>query len=156
MRVAGPGLQGRMYHREGVSAAKTGRGAGRGGAALRNVTRPMGAGRLGHLGTSEIDGEERKVSGFTFTLGDSRMMMAEAALTSSFRRCSVNSAECGFTPRLCRPYRARVLRFDDQAHEPDHGCRTGAVVVRMREAARRRSVVLVEDAAETPQSADAY
>ena len=34
----------------------------------------------GHLGTLEINGEERKLSGFTFTLGYSRMMMAEAAL----------------------------------------------------------------------------
>jgi transposase len=34
----------------------------------------------GHLGTLEIDGEECRLSGFTFTLGYSRMMMAEAAL----------------------------------------------------------------------------
>jgi hypothetical protein len=34
----------------------------------------------GHLGTLEVDGEERKLSGFTFTLGYSRMMMAEATL----------------------------------------------------------------------------
>jgi transposase len=34
----------------------------------------------GHLGTLEMNGEERKLSGFTFTLGYSRMMMAEAAL----------------------------------------------------------------------------
>jgi transposase len=34
----------------------------------------------GHLGTLEMDGEDCKLSGFTFTLGYSRMMMAEAAL----------------------------------------------------------------------------
>jgi transposase len=34
----------------------------------------------GHFGTLTTDGEERKLSGFTFTLGYSRMMMAEAAL----------------------------------------------------------------------------
>jgi len=34
----------------------------------------------GHLGTLELDGEGRKLSGFTFTLGYSRMMMAEATL----------------------------------------------------------------------------
>ncbi len=34
----------------------------------------------GHLGTLEIDGQERKLHGFTFTLGYSRRMMAEAAL----------------------------------------------------------------------------
>jgi transposase len=33
-----------------------------------------------HLGTLAIDGEEYRLSGFTFTLGYSRMMMAEAAL----------------------------------------------------------------------------
>jgi transposase len=38
---------------------------------------PAGASGLGHLGTG---GEERKLSGFTFTLGYSRMMMAEATL----------------------------------------------------------------------------
>jgi transposase len=34
----------------------------------------------GHLGTLETDGRERQLWGFTFTLGYSRMMMAEAAL----------------------------------------------------------------------------
>lgn len=34
----------------------------------------------GHFGSLQIDGVERKLSGFTFTLGYSRMMMAEAAL----------------------------------------------------------------------------
>ena len=34
----------------------------------------------GHLGTLEMEGEEYSLSGFTFTLGYSRMMMAEAAL----------------------------------------------------------------------------
>jgi transposase len=34
----------------------------------------------GHLGTMEINGEERKLWGFAFTLGYSRTMMAEAAL----------------------------------------------------------------------------
>jgi len=34
----------------------------------------------GHLGTIEMDGQERKLNGFTFTLGYSRTMMAEAAL----------------------------------------------------------------------------
>ena len=34
----------------------------------------------GHLGTLEINGEERKLWGFTFTLGYSRTMMAEAAV----------------------------------------------------------------------------
>jgi transposase len=34
----------------------------------------------GHLGTLELDSMERQLWGFTFTLGYSRMMMAEAAL----------------------------------------------------------------------------
>ena len=34
----------------------------------------------GHLGTIEMDGKPRSMSGFTFTLGYSRAMMAEAAL----------------------------------------------------------------------------
>jgi transposase len=34
----------------------------------------------GHLGSWEMNGERRKLWGFTFTLGYSRMMMAEAAL----------------------------------------------------------------------------
>lgn len=34
----------------------------------------------GHLGTIEMDGEQRALHGFTFTLGYSRAMMAEAAL----------------------------------------------------------------------------
>ncbi len=34
----------------------------------------------GHLGSIEIDGKTRQLSGFTFTLGYSRAMMAEAAL----------------------------------------------------------------------------
>ncbi len=104
----------------------------------------------GHLGTIEIEGEERKVSGFTFTLGYSRMMMAEAALDQqlpmllrmheeAFRQLGGVPEEIlydrmktvwtglddrgeviwhpmfldfarywGFTPRLCRPYRAQT------------------------------------------------
>jgi transposase len=34
----------------------------------------------GHLGTIEMDGQQRTLNGFTFTLGYSRAMMAEAAL----------------------------------------------------------------------------
>jgi len=34
----------------------------------------------GHLGTIEMDGEDRNLWGFAFTLGHSRMMMAEVAL----------------------------------------------------------------------------
>lgn len=34
----------------------------------------------GHLGTLEMNGEQRKLSGFTLTLGYSRMLVAEAAL----------------------------------------------------------------------------
>ena len=34
----------------------------------------------GHLGTIEMDGQQRALNGFTFTLGHSRAMMAEAAL----------------------------------------------------------------------------
>jgi transposase len=34
----------------------------------------------GHLGTIEMDGQQRTLNGFTFTLGYSRTMMAEAAL----------------------------------------------------------------------------
>ena len=34
----------------------------------------------GHLGSIDMDGVERKVWGFTFTLGHSRAMMAEAVL----------------------------------------------------------------------------
>lgn len=34
----------------------------------------------GHLGTLTVNGERQRVSGFTFTLGYSRIMVAEAAL----------------------------------------------------------------------------
>ena len=36
----------------------------------------------GHLGTIEVDGKPRPICGFTFTLGYSRAMMAEAALAA--------------------------------------------------------------------------
>ncbi len=52
-------------------------------AAVRRFETPPGRqGQVdwGHLGTLEMNGEERKLSGFTFTLGYSRMMVAEAAL----------------------------------------------------------------------------
>ncbi len=103
----------------------------------------------GHLGTLEMNGEECKLSGFTFTLGYSRMMMAEAALDQklgtllrmheqAFRELGVPqeilydrmktvwididergevvwhpvfldfARYWGFTPRLCRPYRAQT------------------------------------------------
>ena len=104
----------------------------------------------GHLGSIEIDGVEHKLWGFTFTLGYSRMMMAEAALDQklgtllrmheeAFRQLDGVPREIlydrmktvwletdergeivwnpvfldfarywGFTPRLCRPYRAQT------------------------------------------------
>jgi transposase len=104
----------------------------------------------GHLGTLEVGGEERKIWGFTFTLGYSRTMMAEAALDQklgtllrmheeAFRQLGGVPEEIlydrmktvwletdergeivwhpvfldfakywGFTPRLCRPYRAQT------------------------------------------------
>jgi len=104
----------------------------------------------GHLGSIEINGEERKLNGFTFTLGYSRTMMAEAALDQklgtllkmheeAFRQLGGVPEEIlydrmktvwmeidergevvwnpvfldfarywGFTPRLCRPYRAQT------------------------------------------------
>lgn len=104
----------------------------------------------GHLGSIEIDGVERKLSGFSFTLGYSRMMMAQAALSEklgtvlrlheeAFRQLGGVPEEIlydrmrtvwmdiddrgeivwnpvfldfarywGFTPRLCRPYRAQT------------------------------------------------
>jgi transposase len=104
----------------------------------------------GHLGTLETDGREQKLWGFVFTLGYSRMMMAEAALDQklgtllrmheeAFRQLGGVPEEVlydrmrtvwtdtdergeivwnpvfldfarywGFTPRLCRPYRAQT------------------------------------------------
>jgi hypothetical protein len=104
----------------------------------------------GHLGSIESDGQERKLNGFTFTLGYSRTMMAEAALDQklgtllkmheeAFRQLGGVPEEIlydrmrtvwvdidergevvwnpvfldfarywGFTPRLCRPYRAQT------------------------------------------------
>jgi transposase len=104
----------------------------------------------GHLGTVEINGEDSKLWGFTFTLGYSRTMMAEAAVDQklgtllrmheeAFRQLGGVPAEIlydrmrtvwletdergeivwhpvfldfaqywGFTPRLCRPYRAQT------------------------------------------------
>jgi len=104
----------------------------------------------GHLGTLEINGGERQLWGFTFTLGYSRTMMAEAALDQrlgtllrmheeAFRQLGGVPEEIlydrmktvwletdergeiiwhpvfldfarywGFTPRLCRPYRAQT------------------------------------------------
>lgn len=107
----------------------------------------------GHLGTLEINGEERKLWGFTFTLGYSRKMMAEAAVDQklgtllrmheeAFRQLGGVPEEIlydrmktvwletdergeivwhpvfldfarywGFTPRLCRPYRAQTNAY---------------------------------------------
>jgi transposase len=104
----------------------------------------------GHLGSIELNGATRKLWGFVFTLGYSRMMMSEAALDQklgtllrmheeAFRQLGGvpreilydrmktvwkgtdergevlwNSAFLdfarywGFTPRLCRPYRAQT------------------------------------------------
>ena len=104
----------------------------------------------GYLGTLEVSGEEQKIWGFTFTLGYSRTMMAEAALDQklgtllrmheeAFRQLGGVPEEIlydrmktiwletdergeivwhpvfldftkywGFTPRLCRPYRAQT------------------------------------------------
>ena len=104
----------------------------------------------GHLGTLEVDGQERKLWGFTFTLGHSRTMMSEATLDQrlgtllrmheeAFRQLGGVPEEIlydrmktvwletdergevvwnpvfldfarywGFTPRLCRPYRAQT------------------------------------------------
>ena len=104
----------------------------------------------GHLGTLEVEGGERKLWGFAFTLGHSRAMMACAALNQklgtllrmheeAFRQLGGVPREIlydrmrtvwqeidergevvwnpvfldfsrywGFTPRLCRPYRAQT------------------------------------------------
>ena len=104
----------------------------------------------GHLGSLDLDSIERQLWGFTFTLGYSRMMMAEAALNQklgtllrmheeAFRQLGGVPQEIlydrmktvwqeidergeivwnpvfldfsrywGFTPRLCRPYRAQT------------------------------------------------
>lgn len=104
----------------------------------------------GHLGSLEMEGGERQLWGFTFTLGYSRMMMAAAALNQklgtllrmheeAFRQLGGIPQEIlydrmrtvwqetdergevvwnpvfldfsrywGFTPRLCRPYRAQT------------------------------------------------
>jgi transposase len=104
----------------------------------------------GHLGSIDVDGQERRLNGFTFTLGYSRTMMAEAALDQklgtllnmheeAFRQLGGVPEEIlydrmktvwveiddrgevvwnpvfldfarywGFTPRLCRPYRAQT------------------------------------------------
>src|SRR2546428_5219709 len=104
----------------------------------------------GHLGTLEMEGQEQKLWGFTFTLGYSRKMMAEAALDqklgtllrlheAAFQQIGGVPEEIlydrmktvwlgtdergeivwhpvfldfahywGFTPRLCRPYRAQT------------------------------------------------
>ena len=104
----------------------------------------------GHLGTLEMAGQEQKLHGFTFTLGYSRRMVAEAALDqklgtllrlheAAFQQIGGVPEEIlydrmktvwlgtdergeivwhpvfldfahywGFTPRLCRPYRAQT------------------------------------------------
>jgi transposase len=104
----------------------------------------------GHLGTLEVAGRERKLWGFTLTLGYSRMMMAAAALDQKLGTllrmheeafCQLGGVPAeilydrmrtvwvdvdergeivwhpvfldfagywGFTPRLCRPYRAQT------------------------------------------------
>jgi transposase len=104
----------------------------------------------GHLGTIEIEGEQFRISGFAFTLGYSRTLIAEAALDQklgtllrlheeAFRQLGGVPEEIlydrmktvwletdargetiwnpifldfarywGFTPRLCRPYRAQT------------------------------------------------
>ena len=58
------------------------RGAARVAAVRRFETPPGKQAQVdwGHLGTLEIVGQEQKLHGFTFTLGYSRRMVAEAAL----------------------------------------------------------------------------
>jgi transposase len=104
----------------------------------------------GHLGALDMNGEERRLWGFTFTLGYSRTMMAEAAIDQKLGTLLRMHEEAfwqlggvpeeilydrmktvwletdergeivwhpvfldfarywGFTPRLCRPYRAQT------------------------------------------------
>ena len=121
-----------------------------GGAPVRDAAGPAGAGGLGAPGEPGAGQHERQLWGFTFTLGYSRMMMAEAALDQklgtllrmheeAFRQLGGVPEEIlydrmktvwqeidergevvwnpvfldfarywGFTPRLCRPYRAQT------------------------------------------------
>ena len=72
----------------------------------------------GHLGTLEMAGQEHKLWGFTFTLGHSRRMVAEAALDQKIgtllRMHEAAFQQIGGVPeeilydRLCRPYRAQT------------------------------------------------
>ena len=48
-------------------------------------------GDWGHLGTLELAGQEQKLHGFTFTLGYSRRMVAEAALDQKFAAAAARS-----------------------------------------------------------------
>lgn len=50
----------------------------------------------GYLGTLTVNGERHRLSGFTFTLGYSRMMVAEAALDQKL-------GTSGFSPRSIDP-----------------------------------------------------
>jgi transposase len=59
----------------------------------------------GHLGTLEVDGQERKLWGFTFTLGHSRAMMSEATLDQNSARC------CGCTRKRSGSWAGCRKRF---------------------------------------------
>ena len=71
----------RLHHSDGLVAAATQRGTNRGRAALREIA-PGKQAQVdwGHLGTLEMAGQEQKLHCFTYTLGYSRRMVAEAAL----------------------------------------------------------------------------
>src|SRR5437773_10734634 len=128
-------------------AAGTQRGTSRGRAVLRDGSWQVD---WGHLGPLELAGQEQKLHCFTFTLGYSRRMVAEAALDqklgtllrlheAAFQQIGGVPEEIlydrmktvwlgtdergeivwhpvfldfarywGFTPRLCRPYRAQT------------------------------------------------
>src|SRR5207245_6857274 len=70
----------------------------------------------GHLGTLEMEGQEQKLWGFTFTLGYSRRMMAEAALDQKHprRELSAEGSSSGWpgaTARTGRGGGPNFLRF---------------------------------------------
>jgi len=90
-----------LHDSDGLVAAATQRDAL---VAVRRFETPPGKQAQvdwGHLGTLEMAGQEQKLHGFTFTLGYSRRMVAEAALDQKLGTLlrlhearSSRSAEC--------------------------------------------------------------
>jgi transposase len=82
----------------------------------------------GHLGTIEMDGGERRLNGFAFTLGYSRTMMAEAALDQKL----------GTLPKMYEEAFRQLGGVPEEIHKPSSPPPTNRIVVEWSASTRCR------------------